>query len=312
MAAPNMTVDRVGQVNQSGDVDALFLKQFGGEIMAIFENKLVIETAHMQRNISNGQSAQFPAIGRATAAYHTPGTMLVGQNLNHAERVITVDDLLIADGFIAQIDQLMNHYDVRGPIAQELAYALANTADSNSAQVTVNAARASATVSDGVGGTVITDADADTNGTSLVTSLFTAEQNLSEKNVPDEMRSIFLKPAQWNLLVQEDGLIDKDFTSQGGDIQTNAIGFGVAGMQAVKTNNVPGTNVTTGPSAYQGNFSTTVAFGSHPSASGTLSLLGVTAEADYSIFHQGWLLVAKYAKGHGILRPEAAFEIKTA
>jgi len=32
---------------------------------------------------------------------------------------------------------------------------------------------------------------------------------------------------------------------------------------------------------------------------------------EYDVRRQGTLLVAKYAMGHGILRPDAAFEIKT-
>lgn len=37
----NSTVSRVGQVNQAGAVDALFLKQFGGEILTEFEETTV-------------------------------------------------------------------------------------------------------------------------------------------------------------------------------------------------------------------------------------------------------------------------------
>jgi hypothetical protein len=35
-------------------------------------------------------------------------------------------------------------------------------------------------------------------------------------------------------------------------------------------------------------------------------------ESEYQIWRQGTLMVAKYALGTGILRPEAAVELKTA
>ena len=69
--------------------------------------------------------------------------------------------------------------------------------------------------------------------------------------------------------------------------------------------------VTTGPAAYQGNFSTTVGLVLHKSAVGTVKLMDLATEAAYDIRRQGTLVVAKYAMGHGVIRPEAAVELKT-
>jgi hypothetical protein len=48
---------RVGQVNKANAVDALFLKQFGGEILTEFHNLTVMRDRHYTRQISNGKSA---------------------------------------------------------------------------------------------------------------------------------------------------------------------------------------------------------------------------------------------------------------
>ena len=37
MAPPSTSLSRLGQINKAGADDALFLKQFGGEILAEFE-----------------------------------------------------------------------------------------------------------------------------------------------------------------------------------------------------------------------------------------------------------------------------------
>ena len=63
---------RVGQINSAGDVDALFLKKFSGEILQTFEESNVFKPLHTIRTIENGKSAQFPVTGIATANYHTP------------------------------------------------------------------------------------------------------------------------------------------------------------------------------------------------------------------------------------------------
>lgn len=54
----NATVARIGQINQSGDVDALFLKVFAGEVLAMFERKNIMLDKSLIRTISSGKSAQ--------------------------------------------------------------------------------------------------------------------------------------------------------------------------------------------------------------------------------------------------------------
>jgi hypothetical protein len=49
----------------------------------------------------------------------------------------------------------------------------------------------------------------------------------------------------------------------------------------------------------------------HPSAVGTVKLMDLAFETQYDIRRQGTLMVAKYAAGHGVLRPEAAVRVKT-
>lgn len=305
----NATASRLGQINGAGDVDALFLKVFSGEVLTAFHRDNVFLGKSMVRTISNGKSASFPAIGTITAAYHTPGAELVGTAVNAAERVITIDDLLVAQAFIANIDEAKNHYDVRSVYSDETGAVLAETMDKNLAQVGVLAARATATVTGGNGGSAITAATAGTDSAVLAASLFTAAQTLDEKNVRGE-RSVFLRPAQYYLLAQNTTLINQWYGGAGA-ISDGTI-LKVAGIEVVKTNALPNTNVITGVAAYQGNFATTVGLVMSKQAIGTVKLMDLATESEYDIRRQGTLIVSKYAVGHGILRGECAVEIKTA
>ncbi len=257
------------------------------------------------------KSAAFPAIGRATAAYHVVGAEILGQAILGGERVISIDDLLISDVFIPVIDEAMAHFEYRREYSKQSGEALARTFDRNVAQVMVLAARATATVTGGNGGTRVIDADADTNADSLVDSIFDAVQALDEKDVPDTDRTLFVRPAQYNNLVSSTSkAVHRDYGGSGsvskGEITS------IAGLPVIKTNNLPSTNVTTGPTAYQGDFSQTVAVVSNRSSVGTVKLIDLAVESQYDIRRQGTLLVAKYALGHGILRPECAVEIAKA
>lgn len=307
-----MTVTAPGQIDGAGSRTALFLKVYAGEVLAAFTESNLAMSRSTVRTISSGRSAQFPATWKSTAAYHTPGDMIVGQNINSNERVITIDDMLVSSLFLADIDEAMNHYEVRGEYSKQAGAALARALDKNILQVGLLAARASATVSGGNGGTVITDANSKTNADALVSSLFEAAQALDEKDVPEGDRFAFLKPDQYYLLVNSSSkLIHADYNpSPNGSVGGGKV-LKVAGLEIVKTNNLPSTNVNTGPAAYQGNFTTTSALVMHRSAAGTVKLIDLSVESQYMLQNLGTLVVAKLAVGHGILRPESAVEIKT-
>ncbi len=100
----NATISDIGLINGGGTADALFLKVFAGEVMASFEKDTVFKDRTMSRSISSGKSAQFPVVGRNSAAYHTPGAEIVGTQQLHNERVITIDDLLVSSVFISNLE----------------------------------------------------------------------------------------------------------------------------------------------------------------------------------------------------------------
>lgn len=322
-ASPNFT----GQVNNAGAQDALFIKVFSGEVMTAFAEACVTEPRHLVRSISSGKSASFPILGKTTAAYHTPGTEITGGTLPANERVITIDDLLVAPLFISNIDEAKNHYDVRGPYAQELGNALAYTYDSHILAMSVLAARASAPVTGEAGGGSVTSATllSDTTGAALIAALFAAAQKMDEANLPKEGRFCYLKPAAFYILAQNTN-IQNSLYGAGGSVAEARVPR-VAGIEIVVTNHSPfGTTVAaassllsggaglggSGADKYAGVFTTTVGVVMHKAAVGTVKLMDLSMESEYDIRRQGTLMVAKYAMGHGILRPVAAVELKTA
>lgn len=309
----NAVPSRFGQANLAGATDALFLKVFAGEVLTAFSEVNVFAARTMSRTITSGKSAQFPASWKGSAAYHTPGAELVGTTVAENERVILIDGLLIADRFIASIDEAMAHFDIRAEYSRDVGRALARTMDQNIAQVGCLAARAATTVVGGNGGTQIISATSKTVASALETALFAAAQALDEKDVPDQDRFVYLKPAQYYLLINSGSkAINRDYSEgSNGGFDKGKI-FWIAGLQIVKTNNLPSTNVATGPAAYQGNFTNTAALVMHRSAVGTVKLIDLAVEMGWDMRRQGTLLLAKYAIGHGILRPESAVEVVTA
>lgn len=307
------TVIRPGQANGAGATDALFLKVYGGEVLTAFEQNNIVMPLHTVRTISSGKSAQFPATWRVNARYHTPGTEIVGQASNVNERVITIDDLLIADSFIANIDEAKNHYDYRSIYSAETGRALAANWDKNVLQVMALTARLSATVTGAYGGTQFTSATTlyKTSATDLAAGIYSAVQTFDEKDIPEtSQKNAFVRPAQYYLLAQSTALLNRDWTSGNGDYKDGKI-LQIGGAYIQKTNHLPNTNITTGPTAYQGDFSKTACVVTTKEAVGTVKLLDLAQEMAYDIRRQGTLIVSKYAVGHGSLRPECAVELLT-
>jgi len=301
----NANVSRLGQINGSGDAKALFLKVYGGEVLTAFRKSTVTDGRHMVRNIASGKSAQFPVTGKKSARYHTPGAEILGTSMNHAERIITIDDLLIADSFIANIDEAMNHYDVRSIYSQEDGEALALAYDKHVLQVGINAAKASATVAGGNGGSTLAADNMKTSAAVLASAFYSAAQTFDEKDVPDTERYAYVLPAQYYMLAQTPDVINKDWGGEGSYAEGTV--KMIANIPILKTNNLPTTNITSDFKAeYNGDFTKTAALFMHKAAVGTVKLMDLAVESEYDIRRQGTLMVSKYALGHGILRPECA------
>src|SRR6056300_992328 len=350
MANGNTSPSRVGQVNSAGDVDALFLKKFSGEILQTFEESNVFKPLHTVRTIENGKSAQFPVTGVASAAYHTPGENIADagnsylSDIKKAEKVITIDKMLLASTFLANIDDVKNHYDIRSVYANELGKALAVRFDTALSKTFIAAARGASDIGGKVGGILDVSANAmgtgadssddadnsDPTGAELTAALFTAAQKLDENDVPSDGRFCVLRPQEYYKLITggagalavSTSAVNKDVGGVG-SIASGSIPQ-IAGITIYKSNHIPSTNLSTdatgdgeasndvfgtGGVGYNGNFTNTLGIVAHSAAVGTVKLLDLATESEYQIERQGTLFVAKYAMGHGILRPECAIEL---
>ena len=358
--ANGLTVpSRVG-VNQTTDGsfaqdNALFLKKFSGEILQTFEESNVFKALHTIRTIESGKSAQFPVTGIATANYHTPGENIAEQggspdkylsDIKKTEKIINIDKMLVASTFLASIDDVKNHYDIRSVYANELGKALALRFDSAVAKVFLAAARSATNLTSvakpgarydiagaqfGTGGIVAGTPDTTFTGADLVAALFATAQRLDENDVPSDGRFCVLRPSEYYKLVTGadasntfslTSAINKDIGGVGSIASGNVPQ--IAGISLYKSNHVPSSDLTGvgntvdassdndvfgAGEGYDADFSNTFGIVSHSAAVGTVKLLDLATESEYQIERQGTLFVAKYAMGHGVLRPECAIEL---
>lgn len=311
-AIPN----RLGQVQSTGDDKALFLKQYAGEVLTSFVAEYKLDGKITTRNISHGKSASFPTIGIIGSRYHVPGTEITGQDVQHNEVIIGLDPMLISDVFISNIDEAMNHYDVRSEYTRQQGLELAKQRMLNELRCVILAARTVAGPVDGQpGGAIIKNTAMATDATVLANALRTARQTFDEKQIPENDVCAALPPAQWYLLTQNKDLVDRDYNPNVTASLGQAVIDSVARIPLVKTMNIPRTDEsldTSVQASRRADYSTTVGTVFHKSAAGTLKLLDLALEDSYDARRQGTLMLSKFALGHGPLRAAAAIELSSA
>lgn len=317
----NAVISQLGVVNAAtpanyDEANALFLDKFTGEVMTAFDEMNIFAELHMVRTISEGRAATFNHLGKAVAEYHTPGTLLTGANkIKAAETTIKIDDKLIAQVFIDELEEAKNHYDVRSEYAKQLAAALAREYDQKIARLLVKAARIPNKIDDLPGGSRLLNAAALTDGNVISSLLFDAAQTMDEKDVWEGERYGAFRPAQYYLLVQNKDNLNRDWDGRGSYAEAKVPQ--VAGINIIKSNNVPSTSHTAVAGEnndYTGSFTATAGVVFQKQAVGTVKLMDLAVQktgGDYEVMYQGTLMTAKYAMGHGILRPECSVELAT-
>lgn len=332
---PTVTPSFGGAVNNVDVTQAnqreIWLKMFSGEVLHSYNVNQVTRDKHKVKSVTSGKSHQFPESWKATAYSHVPGQHLIPQKIASGERTITIDDLDVAPVFVADIDDAIGHIDNRAEWSFQLGQALANLNDKNVFRVMFQAARETAgSVTNALNqadkaGAILNNTtfgfatnnlttDLRVNKDSLITALYRAAQTLDEKNVPEMNRNVFLAPAQYYLLVASGSdIMNRDF---GGDGSVKEAEMRrIAAMNIVRSNNlrsivgVDESAVTTINAKYRADHTNAVALVTTPESVGTIDLISMQTRAWEDMDRQGWMINARKANGHGVLRPEAALEI---
>ena len=246
------SLTRQGQSNSTGDVRALYLKLFSGEMFKGFQHNTIARDLLMKRTLKNGKSLQFIYTGRTTSEFHTPGKPILGNSDGAppvAEKTITVDDLLISSAFLYELDEVLAHYDLRSEISRKIGYALAEKYDRLAFRAVTRGARKASPITKAnfvePGGTQIrvgastNDSDAFVPG-NLVNAFYDAAAALDEKGVSTDGRVAVLNPRQYYELIQdtgESGLVNRD--SQGTSRQKGTGIVEIAGIKIYKSMNIP-------------------------------------------------------------------------
>jgi hypothetical protein len=309
------SVSRLGQQKGTGDVKQLFLTEFGGMVITSYLEAIQqYDAMRWIKQITQGKSDTFPVIGRKRdAAEHEPGELILGGKILHDQVEITIDNMVFDSIFVADFDELLNHYDVRGPYATQLGQSLGSLQAKRIASMHILASR-SAAKQDQPTPSFSTDANMKTSPSALETAYFAAVQFLHENDISGAEVSARLPWAQVLLLARNLGVADTVQNSRegagSGNRVTGTLGQ-IAGISTVGTNFIPKTNITTGPSKYQLDASGTVGHIGNRMAVGSLERKAMQLTVKQQEERLGTIMIASQLNGHGVLRGECSYELST-
>lgn len=331
-ASPSFGAQKQG----TGSVDALNLTEYAGEVLEAFEAKRIMRDLIRTRSISGAKSAQFPAFFKAFAGLHVPGTELTGQDIQKNEVTVTVDGLLIHDVYVDRIDEMLTHYDLRGPYARAQGEGIARVYDVMCSQLVTAAAYGPELFAGDGGGSRVTQTaaqDFSTSGLDLIDALAKAKLDLELRDVDvDNLNSIF-NPLQWQLIANSDKNINRDYgdsnisnpgleTMVGVRIhKSNAFLFGRDVTPYNATSNADG--LVGHPSdprrlpaslnaKYHRDLTNVVGVVFSEEAAAMLHVLDLNTEATWDPRRRATLLVAEMAAGGDVLRSKCAVALTKA
>lgn len=177
-----------------------------------------------------------------------------------------------------------------------------------------------------------TSGNNDTRGGRLYDGIFKAANLMDNKNVSREGRYCILSPDNYyQLLTQNKDAINRDFNPEGNGSLSGGELVEVAGIRILKSTHLPtgaadANEIFADAAVNNSVFESTGTFGAgtgygnvsfehtqgivfQTEGVGSVKLMDLSMESEYFMERMGTLMLAKYAMGHGVLRPECCFEL---
>ena len=173
------------------------------------------------------------------------------------------------------------------------------------------------------------DLDQNSEGKQIYAGIFKAANLMDKKNVSREGRYCILSPDDYYKVLTENlDAINRDYNPESNGSLSGGQLVEIAGIQILKSTHLPTADESSSQDAVLGdnginndvfgvsnggysgvNFDSTRGIVFQTEGVGTVKLMDLSMESEYFMERMGTLMLAKYAMGHGVLRPEACYEL---
>lgn len=312
---------RPGQFNQTGDINAAAVIEYGSMVEGTIERRSVLKGHVPMRSVRGTNQIGNFAIGEATLGKVTPGEAPAGSGADFNKTTLTVDTIVLARSVLPLLETFQTQYDARQEIAQEHGKKIAKFFDQSMFIQAAKAALRTSSAYDGgtggkpaghFGGNLVTlgaSGDA-TDPAKLYAAIRSLFVQMETKDVIPREDDIMLAfpPAQFYALQDAEQVVNGTYVTANGTKLDNVAIFKAFGCPVVSSNNIPTTNISTHllGSNYTGDFTKLV--GQAFSARALLAGETIPLESDvfYDKNYKCWFVDSHLSYGVTVNRAEYA------
>ena len=231
----------------------LLLDQYGGEVESQFKKSAIMRQYAKVRPVRGTDTIVNNRVGRTTLKALTPGVRPQGDTTPFGKVSLTVDTVVLARDNRSMLNDLQTHFDARMELAQDHGKELGFFFDQAFIIMGIKGSVAAAPVlgdgtaskqSIGAGKNATLAAALDElDPDKLYKAITGIIVSMEEQEIPVDELVVFVRPTQFQVLLQNNKLLSRDFAAGNGDYAKGMI-YEIGGARIVKTARIPTSAIT--------------------------------------------------------------------
>lgn len=312
----SFAIQRPGQTNSTGDIDAQHLEEYTGVVESTLERTQALVPHVPFRSVRGTSMITNFAVGKSTLQKVTPGQVLDGTQNDFSKKVLHVEVHIAARNIIPNIEVFQTEYDARKEIGEEHGKLLGKFKDQALSIQAIKAALATESAySQGSAGKpgghfggsqqVLAAALDSQDPAKLYAAIAALLTKMELKDVNPRTEGVILvcKPDVMYTLGQAEQLINTNYVSATGNQVNNGFLLKAWGIPVVSTNNfVGGENIAShfldtvnNGNAFSGDYTKVVMGAFSPKALLAGATLPLTTDVFYDKLSKSWFVDADEA-----------------
>jgi hypothetical protein len=231
------------------DVDvSLLLDEYGGEVESQFAKSSIMREFVRVRPVKGTDTIVNNRVGRTQLQALTPGVRPNANATGFGKVALTVDTVILARDNRSMLNELQTHFDARMELAQDHGKELGKFFDEafiiqaikgshQSAPSGLNSAIGAGKAIELLAGGDELDPD------KLASAIEDIIVQMEEEDIPVDELVVFVRPASYKVLKDNDKLLSRDFAAGNGDYAKGII-YEINGARIVKTARIPTAAIT--------------------------------------------------------------------
>lgn len=231
----------------------LLLEQYGGEVESQFKKSAIMRQYAKVRPVRGTDTITNNRVGRTTLKALTPGVRPAGETTPFGKVSLTVDTVVLARDNRSMLNDLQTHFDARMELAQDhgkelgfffdQAFIIMGIKGSNAAAPVLGDGTASKQSIGAGKHTTLTSAGDELDPDKLAKAIQGIIVAMEEEEIPVEELVVFVRPTHFQVLLDNNKLMSRDFAAGNGDYAKGII-YEINGARIVKTARIPKAAIT--------------------------------------------------------------------